>query len=151
VELLHDQPVGQEEDSVGDRRGARLVGHHHRRLSVRGHRVTQQIEDLAARPRVQVACRLVGEEDRRAGHERARDRDALLLAARELRRPMRAAVGEARLLEQLLEPTRLRLLAGNRERQHDVLLGAQHRQQVEELKDEADVLSSQARERAVGQ
>ena len=34
---------------------------------------------------------------------------------------------------------RVRLLAGDRERQHDVLLGRQHRQQVEELEDEADV------------
>ena len=33
-QLRHDQAVGEEEDAVGDRGGARLVGDHHRRLPV---------------------------------------------------------------------------------------------------------------------
>ena len=44
--------------------------------------------------RVEVAGRLVGEHHRRPRDERAGDRDALLLAAGELRRPVRAALGE---------------------------------------------------------
>ena len=39
--------------------------------------------------------------------------------------------------------------AGDRQRQHDVLLRRQRRQQVERLEDEADVLAAQARELAV--
>ena len=55
------------------------------------------------------------------------------------------------LLEQLLEPAPVGLLAGDRERQDDVLLGRQHRQQVEELEDEADVLAAEPRQLRVGE
>ena len=44
--------------------------------------------------------------------------------------------------EQLSEPGPVGLLAGDRQRQQDVLLGAQHRQQVEELKDETNVVAA---------
>ena len=81
-----DQAVGEVEDAVGDRGRARIVGHHHDRLAVVVARAPEQREDLGARARVEVARRLVGEDDRRPRDERARDRDALLLAARELGR-----------------------------------------------------------------
>ncbi len=86
AQLLHDQAVVEEEDPVGDRGCARLVRDHHGCLAVAVGRVPHELEDLAARLRVEVPGRLVGEEDRRPRDERARDRDALLLAARELRR-----------------------------------------------------------------
>ena len=57
----------------------------HRR-AVLGRHAGEQVDDLAARLRVEVAGRLVGEHDARLDRERARDRDALLLAAREVRR-----------------------------------------------------------------
>ena len=60
----------------------------------------KQVEDLAARLRVEVAGRLVGEDDRRARDERARDRDALLLSAGELGRAVLAPVGEADVVDQ---------------------------------------------------
>ena len=82
-------------------------------------------------------------------HERARDRDALLLAAGELRRAVRAAVAEADDLDQLLEPLAVGLAARDRQRQHDVLLGRQHRQQVEELEDEPELVAAQLGQRAV--
>ena len=85
------------------------------------------------------------------GDERARDRDALLLAAGELGRAVRAAVREPDALEQVLEELRVGLLAGDRQRQHHVLLGGQHRQEVEELEDEPDVLAAQHRHVAIGQ
>ena len=44
--------------------------------------------------RIEIAGGLVGEHDRRTMHERARDRHALQLAARELARHAVAAVGE---------------------------------------------------------
>ena len=54
--------------------------------------------------RVEVAGRLVGQHDRRVVGERARERDALLLAARQLRRIVMRAAGQADLFEQLLGP-----------------------------------------------
>ena len=45
----------------------------------------------------------------------------------------------------------LRLLARDRERQQDVLLRVEHRQQVEELEDEADVLAAQLRQVVVAE
>ena len=50
--------------------------------------------------RIEVAGRLVGEHDRRIVGERARERDALLFAARQLRRIVMRAAGQADLLEQ---------------------------------------------------
>ena len=44
----------------------------------------EERHDLDAGLRVEVAGRLVGEDDLRLADQRARDRDALLLAAREL-------------------------------------------------------------------
>src|SRR2546423_10085193 len=128
-----------------------IVRHHHGRLPVRLDRVAEQLEDLAARRRVEVAGRLVGEPDRRARDERPGDRDTLLLAAGELARPVGAPIAEADLAGELLEPTLLRLLAGDRQREHDVLLRRQHREQVEELEDEADVLTPELRQLRVVQ
>ena len=48
----------------------------------------EQRHDLGAGLRVEVAGRLVGEQDRRVVHERARDGHALALAARQLVRPV---------------------------------------------------------------
>ena len=105
-----------------------------------------EAEDLGRGLGVEVARRLVGEEHRRARHERAGDGDALLLAARELGGPVRAAVLEAGRRQELLEPLALGPRACDRERQGDVLLRRQHREQVEELEDEADVATPELRE-----
>ena len=60
----------------------------------------EQIDDLPAGGAVEIAGRLVGEQDRRIVGERARDRDALLLAARELRRIVMPAVRQPDVREQ---------------------------------------------------
>ena len=54
----------------------------------------EQRHDFDAGLRVEVAGRLVGEQDRRVVDERARDRDALALAARQLVGPVRHALAE---------------------------------------------------------
>ena len=123
------------------RRRVRVVRDHHGRLAELVDRVAQEAEHVVARRRVEVAGRLVREQHARARDERARDRDPLLLAARELRRPVPAAIGDPDRLEQLLEPLALGLAARDRQRQEHVLLRRQHRQQVEELEDEADLRS----------
>ena len=61
------------------------------------------------RLRVEVAGRLVGEDDGRAGDQRPRHGDALLLAAGELGRAVRAAAGEADAVDQLVDPRLVRL------------------------------------------
>ena len=55
----------------------------------------QQIDHLRAGGLVEIAGRLVGDQDRRIGRERAGERDALLLAAGKLRRIMMQPLGQA--------------------------------------------------------
>ncbi len=104
--------------------------------------LVEQGEDLDARLRIEIAGRLVGEQDRRVRDERARDRDALPLTARELVRQVMRAIGEADALEHALG---LGLALGEAhaaidQRLHDVLQRRSARQQVEALEDEADLL-----------
>jgi len=63
--------------------------------------VTQDREHIAAGDRVEVACRLVGEDEVRVGDEGSSDRDSLLLAARQLRRSVVDAIAEADLVERV--------------------------------------------------
>ena len=81
------------------------------------------------------------------GHDRARDRHALLLAAREFARRVVAPAVEADRGQRLgrRRMARLRALAAVEQRQLDVLLRRGARQQVEALEDEAEVAPAQAR------
>ena len=73
--------------------------------------VEQQLHDVPAGRGIEVAGRLVGQHDRRIVGERARDRHALLFAARELRRVVMAAIRQPHFLEQLPRPRRPRRAA----------------------------------------
>ena len=73
----------------------RIVRHHDDRLAVLAVERLQQVEDLVAGLAVEVAGRLVAEQQRRVGDDGAGDADALLLAARELARVVVGAVGQA--------------------------------------------------------
>ena len=64
---------------------------------------------------------------------------------------MAAALFEADLAHQLGHPFLVRLFAREGKREDDVLLRVQHRKQIEELEDEADVLSPQVRQLIVVQ
>ena len=133
VDDLHDALA-----ALGD---ARVVGDDHDRLAARVHLV-EDLQDLEARLGVEVAGRLVGQDQRRAVHDRARDGGALALAARQLGRPVLRALGEAD-LAQRLERALLALAAadpGVEQRQLDVAQQRGLRQQVEGLEDEADLL-----------
>ncbi len=66
--------------------GVRVVRHHDDGLAVLAVERLQQVEDLVARLAIEVAGRLVAQQQRRVGDDGARDADALLLAARELAR-----------------------------------------------------------------
>ena len=87
------------------------------------------------------------------GDDGAGDADALLLAARQLARVVLGAFGEPDDLQRdarPLSPLRLRQLR-QQQRQLDVLLGRQHRQQVVELEDEPDVLRAPLRQLAAAE
>ena len=71
---------------------------------------------------VEIAGRLVGEDQRRPVGERAGDRDALLLAARQLGRAMVEPLGEAERAEQLLGP----LARGSRARRRGRAAAGRH-------------------------
>ena len=111
--------------------------------------VANQREDLLAGARVEVAGRLVGEQDRRIDRQRAGDRDALPLAARQLVGQMLQPVSELHERQQLARALvdLLARPAAQVQRQADVLEARQRRQQVEELEDEADLVAPDARQR----
>ena len=84
--------------------------------------------------------------------ERARDRDALLLAARELGRPVAATRSSRPTRSSASRTTDARQPpAGEPRRQRDVLLGGQRAEQVEGLEDEADALAAQPGERPLAE
>src|SRR5262245_53554273 len=116
-------------------------------------KITDEREDFVARSRVQVAGWFVGQEDRWVHRQRARDRDTLPLAARQFIRQVRLSVAELNERQQLARP--LVNLAPwpppQVKGQPDVLETRQRRQQVEELKDESDLVPSNPRQLIVGQ
>ena len=109
----------------------------------------QQVDDVPAVRAVEIAGRLVGQDQRRIVGQRARDRDALLLAARELRRVVMPAIVQPDFVEQRLRARRRIPPAGDLHRHQDVLERRQRRHQVEELEDEADLLAAQPRQRVL--
>jgi hypothetical protein len=82
-------------DLVDELLAARVVRDHHDGLAEVAAQVAQESEDLDGVLRVEIAGRLVGDHDLGIRHDRARDRDALLLAARHLARHVLGALGEA--------------------------------------------------------
>ena len=101
----------------------------------------QQLEDLLARLAVEVAGRLVGQQQRGMGHERAGERHPLLLAARQRPGPMRDARQQSHAREQFLGARMAfrRRPPGDTQRHLDVFERGELRQQVMELVDEAEV------------
>ena len=144
--LLDDAAVEQVDGAVGVARVARVVGDH-ADGGAGAVQLAQQVHDRLAVVRVEVAGGLVGEQDRGIADERARHRDALLLAARELAGQVLRAVRHADALERLV--TRFSRSAGRHaavgERQLDVLVHGEIADQVEALEDEPDLAVADAR------
>jgi hypothetical protein len=106
--------------------------------------LAHHFQHLADHLGVERAGRLVEQHDGGAHRERARDRHALLLAARELRRVLVALVGEAYAREQARGEL-VRLAAVHAPHAHrpglDVLGGRHVREEVEALEDHPDLLA----------
>ncbi len=145
--IRDDRAVAELQHAVRDRRERLVVRHEHHRGALFAVDLAQGCEHELARPEVEVARRLVAEDELRVLGERSGDRDALLLAAGELR-------GEVELRS--ASPTfarrsrdrggRLAVARGEVDGEAHVLPGSQSRDQVEELEDEADLLPAEQRE-----
>ena len=98
----------------------------------------QRLEHQAAGLGVERAGGLVAEENVRPLRDGARDRDALLLAAGELRRKVIEPVAQPDQPQRLLGAHRVR---GDLGHQRDVLARRETRDEVVELEDEPDVLA----------
>ena len=113
--------------------------HHGRALRVQ---LGEQLHDLAALVGVQVAGRLVGQDDRRIGDHGAGDRHQLLLSAGELVRIEVLLADDVEAVEDVADHAlalgALDVAVG--ERQVDVLVDGQVVEQVIALEHEADVL-----------
>src|SRR5262245_44633600 len=144
-----DPAIAQGQQAVRVDRRLRSVGDHHHGLLELVDGLPKQAQYVLGRLRIQVAGRLVGKDDGGTRDQRAGHGDPLLLAAGELGRQVVAAVLQPDRREQLIEPLLVRLPAGNRQRQDQVLLGRQDGQQVEELEDEAELVAAQLRQVSV--
>ncbi len=109
--------------------------------------VRQQLHDLARSGGVEVAGRLVGKDHHRIADDRAGDGDALLLAARQLRRVVMLAPLKSDLGQRLRRAGRTlgRGMALVDQRQFDVLERGRAGEQVEALEDEAEIVAAQER------
>ena len=115
------------------------MGDEHDRLAVFAVELAKQGENLGAAVGVEVARRLVGEDDLGLVHEGPGDGDALLLAAGELARLVIGPLSQTDQGEGF-EPRLLGVLASDAgvvAGQEDVLEGGEGRDQVEVLEDEA--------------
>ena len=115
----------------------------------------EQVQDALRHGRVDVAGRLVGDEQFGAGDDRAGDGDALLLAARQRRRARAGAVGEPDPGEHLAHRALDLVLAmpGDAQRQRDIVERRQMADEAEILEHHADAAAEGGQQvaRGVGQ
>jgi acyl-CoA thioesterase I len=107
--------------------------------------IEEKIRDALAGMRIEITRGLVREQNVGLGHERAREGDALLLAAGQLFRVMRGARREPHLIESLRRAYARVAMAVQLERQHDVLQSREGGDQVEGLEDESHVRAAHPR------
>src|SRR5438128_6311870 len=154
-DLLEDSAVLDDEHAIGIGRGLRVVRDEDDGLAAPDTRPVQRVEDAATGRVVEVAGRLVGEEQRGPRDERPRDRHPLLLAGRELIGLVVGLAGEVDQGDDLGDSPRqlalARIEAGDRERERDVLGDVEQRDEVEELEDKAGLLAPQPGYLLVGQ
>jgi hypothetical protein len=145
--IVHDAPIGDLDDALrllGDLACVRDDDHG----VACGGKLAQQRHHFPTALAVERAGGLVGEDDAPAVHQGARDRYALLLAARELAGAVVQALGEPELAEQRLGAgAPLGAAHAGVDRGHfDVAHGARVGDQVIALEHETECFAAQARE-----
>ena len=80
---IDDTAIAQRHDAPRVAHGRLFVRDHHDRLCIAG-QVSEQLEQAVRGARIEIARRLVRQQDRRFVRECAGDRDALLLSAGQL-------------------------------------------------------------------
>jgi hypothetical protein len=109
------------------------------------HQAFEELEDRLGGPRVEVAGRLVRDQERWVVRHGARDRGALLLPARHGRGQLAGVLEHPDLFEEELGAGAAlagRVQAAEVHRQHDVLDQRERRQELEELEDDPDVAAA---------
>src|SRR5512143_689943 len=142
-DVADDAAVGHREDSVGDRADAGVVRDHRDGRSEVLVDARDRLQDDDAGREVERPGRLVAEEEGGPLCDRTGDGDALLLAARELRREVVDPGGET---DQRERVGGRQGIFGDLGRELDVLARGQARNQVVELEDEADLVAAVRRE-----
>ncbi len=145
--VLDDLAVAQPDHALGLRGDVGLVGDQDHRASFEV-QTGENPKHVLGGVRVEVARRLVRQNQRRIGHDRARHRDALLLAPGELGGKVVHTAGHAHRLqrERGPPPALAAIQAGVGERQLDIGDRGRARHEVEALEDEADLAVAQVRE-----
>ena len=141
IDAAPQHAVDEVQRAIGARRELRVVRDDDERRADGAIELEHQVEHLARGLAVEVAGRLVGEHAARPRHQRARERDALALAAGQLARQVLAG-GAPRPTRSSIARACARAasagVAADRERHRDVLERGELRQQVVELVDEAE-------------
>ena len=118
-----------------------VMGDEQQRCAVLRAEVEEQLDDLLARHMVEVAGGLVRDDDLGTRRKCARNRHALLLAARKLAGIMRQAVAEAHPLQLVLGDPH-RILGAAEFQRHGHILQRRHGgDQVEGLEHDADIVT----------
>src|ERR1043166_1967685 len=138
---IRDPSIFHEHDAIGEAVGEFvIVRDHHDRQRVFLNHVAQQREQLVPATGVDLPRRLAGEHRLRLVCQRTRDRDALLFAARQLRRPVLESIAKANTRQQLTRTGTALLSAQTTECEceRNILTRRHRRNQVEVLKNHAD-------------
>ena len=121
------------------------MGDQDERRAVGARQLEQEVHDLLAGGAVEIAGRLVGQQELGPTHEGAGDGDALLLAARELRGVVADAMARARRAAAPTGELEGIGATGELQRQRHVLVRRHGRNEMEALEDDADVVAPQPR------
>src|SRR5260370_1409463 len=144
--LVADQKtVGDAQDTIAAARQRHVMSDQDQGRAVGARQLEQQIHHLLAGRAVEIAGRLVGQQELGTAHEGARHGDPLLLAARELRRIVADAMAEADPFKRRFGQFEGIAAAGELQRQRHVLMRRHGRDEMEALENDADVVAPQTR------
>ena len=141
------EAVAHPDDPVARRADLGVVGHDHEGLAAFAVEAAEEREHVGSPRRVEVAGRLVAEDEAGPIDERSGDRHALLLAAGELVRAVPGAVGQADEIErsQRRGPAPGAAVPGVVGGEGDVLGGRERRHEVVGLEHEPELAGADAR------